>query len=478
MRTFEQLLVGGSWVPPRSVGTIDVVEAHTEQLLARVPDAGADDVDAAVRAARAAFDDSGWSSSPLEERIAALERIIAGMEGRFDELARIVTSETGCTFGFSKLGQVGAPIDTMRSFIEVARAQPREQRRDGRYLPWVLRREPVGVVGAVVAWNVPLVLIATKLAPALLAGCTIVIKAAPEASLDAMVVAEVVEAAGLPRGVVSVLTGGVAAGKALVAHPGVDKVAFTGSVAAGRDIAEECGRQLKRVGLELGGKSATIVLNDADLNAVAAGLRFTSFMNNGQACAAQTRVLAPADRYDDVVELVSTTTAGLRVGDPFTKGTAIGPVASARQRERVRGYIELGIQEGARLVTGGPGAPAGLDTGWFVHPTVFADVTNDMRIAREEIFGPVLVVIPYTDVDDAVAIANDSEFGLAGSVWTTDAERGLEVGRRIRTGTFGINGYAPDPLMPFGGFKASGIGREWGEAGLEEYVELKGISAL
>ncbi len=478
VRTFEQLLVGGSWVPPRSTATIDVVEAHTEQVLARVPDAGAEDVDAAVRAARIAFDESGWPSSPLEDRIDTLERIIVGMESRFDELAQVITSETGCTLGFSKLGQVGAPIDTMRSFIEVARAHPREQRRDGRYLPWVLRREPVGVVGAVVAWNVPLVLIATKLAPALLAGCTIVLKVAPEASLDAMVLAEIVEAAGVPEGVVSVLTGGVAAGKALVAHPGVDKVAFTGSAAAGRSIAEECGRQLKRVGLELGGKSATIVLDDADLDVVGAGLRYTSFVNNGQACAAQTRVLAPAARYDEVVDVVGSVTAGLKVGDPFTKGTAIGPVVSDRQRDRVRNYIDLGIEEGARLVTGGSEAPPGLDTGWFVQPTVFADVTNDMRIAREEIFGPVLVVIPFDDVDDAIAIANDSEFGLAGSVWTADAERGLDVGRRIRTGTFGINGYAPDPLMPFGGFKASGIGREWGEAGLDEYVELKGISGM
>ncbi len=478
VRTFEELLVGGSWVPPRSTAKIDVVEAHTEQVLARVPEAGADDVDAAVRAARTAFDESGWPSSPLEDRIDTLERIIAGMESRFDELAQIITYETGCTLGFSKLGQVGAPIDTMRSFIDVARTHPREQRRDGRYLPWVLRREPVGVVGAVVAWNVPLVLIATKLAPALLAGCTIVLKVAPEASLDAMVLAEIVEAVGVPEGVVSVLTGGVAAGKALVAHPGVDKVAFTGSAAAGRSIAEECGRQLKRVGLELGGKSATIVLDDADLDVVGAGLRYTSFVNNGQACAAQTRVLASAARYDEVVDVVGSVTAGLKVGDPFTKGTAIGPVVSDRQRDRVRNYIDLGIEEGARLVTGGSEAPPGLDTGWFVQPTVFADVTNDMRIAREEIFGPVLVVIPFDDVDDAIAIANDSEFGLAGSVWTVDAERGLDVGRRIRTGTFGINGYAPDPLMPFGGFKASGIGREWGEAGLDEYVELKGISGM
>jgi aldehyde dehydrogenase (NAD+) len=478
MREFQQLLVGGTWTSPRSAGTIDVVEAHTEWLLARVPDADSADVDAAVLTARAAFDRSGWSTSPLEERIDALERIIAGLEARSDELARVISSETGCTLGFSKLGQVGAAIDTMRSFVDVARDQPAEERVQGRYLPYLLRREPVGVVGAIVAWNVPLVLIATKLAPALLAGCTIVLKVAPEASLDGMILAEVIEGAGVPDGVVSVLTGGVEAGRALVDHPGVDKIAFTGSAAAGRSIAESCGRQLKRVGLELGGKSATIVADDADLDALAAGLRYTSFMNNGQACAAQTRVVGAAAPDDQVVGVIAASTSALAVGDPFTKGTAIGPLVSARQRDRVRGYIDLGIAEGARLVTGGSAAPPGLDRGWFVQPTVFADVRNDMRIAREEIFGPVLVVIPYDDDDDAIDIANDSEYGLAGSVWTTDPERGLQIARRVRTGTFGINGYAPDPLMPFGGFKASGIGREWGAAGLDEFVELKAVSGI
>ncbi len=478
MREFGQLLVGGNWVHPRSSGVIEVNESHTEQVIARVPDAGGDDVDAAVGAARTAFDHTDWSTSPLEDRIAALERIINGLEARSEELARVITSETGCTLGFSKLAQVGAPIDTMRSFIEVARDHPREERQQGRYMPYVLRREPVGVVGAIVAWNVPLVLTATKLAPALLAGCTFVLKAAPEASYDAMILAEVIEAAGLPEGVVSVLTGGVEAGRALVEHPGVDKIAFTGSVAAGRDIAESCGRQLKRVSLELGGKSATIVADDADLDALAGGLRFTSFMNNGQACAAQTRVLAPVERYDEIVEVIAASTAALAVGDPFTKGNAIGPMVSARQRDRVREYIELGVAEGARIVTGGPDAPTDLDVGWFVQPTVFAEVNNDMRIAREEIFGPVLVVIPYEDLDEAVGIANDSEYGLAGSVWTTDPERGLEVARAIRTGTFGINGYAPDPLMPFGGFKSSGIGREWGAAGFDEYVELKAVGGI
>jgi aldehyde dehydrogenase (NAD+) len=478
MRQVDRLLVGGSWASPSSDATVEVVESHTEEPIATVPDAGPADVDAAVRAARRAFDDTGWAAGPLEDRIAALERIIAGLEARAEELARVITSETGCTLGFSKLGQVGAPIDTMRSFVDLARSYDWESRHEGRYLPYLLRREPVGVVGAIVAWNVPQVLIATKLAPALLAGCTVVVKAAPEASLDAVILAEVVQEAGLPPGVVSVLTGGVATGAALVAHPGVDRIAFTGSAVAGREIAAECGRQLKRVGLELGGKSATVVLDDADLDQVAAGLRYTSFMNNGQACAAQTRVLAPRSRYEEVVDVVASVASGLRVGDPFTKGTGIGPLVSARQRDRVRAYIELGVDEGARLVAGGPSAPADLPVGFFVEPTVFADADNSMRIAREEIFGPVLVVIAYDDDAEAVRVANDSEYGLAGSVWTTDEQRGLAVARGVRTGTFGINGYAPDPLMPFGGFKASGIGREWGELGLDEYVEVKAVSGL
>ena len=474
----RRLLIGGRWEAPASTATLDVVGAATGEVLGRVPDAGPADVDRAVAAARAAFDASPWPTLPLAERVAALRRIIDGLGARAEELAVTISSENGAPIGFSRLGQVGAPLDIMASMIEVAEATPWEERRTGRYVDYLLRREPVGVVGAIVAWNVPQVLIATKLAPALLAGCTVVVKAAPEASLDAMVLAEVVEAAGLPDGVVSVLTGGVEAGRALVGHPGVDKIAFTGSTAAGREIAASCGATLTRVSLELGGKSAAVVLDDADLGALAKGLRYTSFVNNGQACAAQTRILAPRRRYDEVVEAVASAATALVVGDPLDPATKLGPVVSERQRQRVRGYIGLGLEEGARLVTGGADAPDGLEAGWFVRPTVLADVDNAMRVAREEIFGPVLCVIPYDDDADAVAVANDSEYGLAGSVWTTDPDRGLTVARGVRTGTFGINGYAPDPLAPFGGYRSSGIGREWGEAGLEEYVELKAISGV
>ena len=477
-RTVDRLFVGGRWVVPSTGDTLDVVEAHTEQVLGRVPVAGPVDVERAVGAARTAFDDSPWSTSGLEERIEAVGRIAAGMGERAEELARTITSENGAPLGFSRLGQVGAPIDILHSMMAIARDYPWEVLRTGRYLDYLERREPVGVVAAVVAWNVPQVLIATKLAPALLAGCTVVVKAAPEASLDAMLLAEVVEAAGLPEGTVSILTGGVDTGRALVDHPGVDKVAFTGSTTAGRDIAWRCGRSLRRVSLELGGKSAAIVLDDADLDATVKGLRHASFVNNGQACAAQTRILAPRSHYDGIVARVAELAVSLTVGDPHLPTTKVGPLVSRRQRDRVRAYIELGTAEGARLVAGGAGPPDGCDVGWFVQPTVFADVDNQMRIAREEIFGPVVCVIPYDDDADAARLANDSRYGLAGSVWTSDPGRGLEMARSVRTGTFGINGYAPDPLAPFGGYKDSGVGREWGPAGLDEYVELKAVNGL
>jgi aldehyde dehydrogenase (NAD+) len=478
LKNHSRLFIGGRWVTPLSTNTIDVVEAHSEQVIGRVPDAGPADIDAAVSTARDAFDRSDWSQRPVGDRIAAVQRLSDEFGRRAEEMAQTISSENGAPIKFSRLGQVGAPLDIMASTIDVATVTPWEERRSGRYLDYLLRREPVGVVGAIVAWNVPQVLIAVKLAPALLTGCTVVVKAAPEASLDAMLLAELLEAAGLPLGTVSVLTGGVDAGRALVGHAGVDKIAFTGSTAAGREIGARCGQGLRRCSLELGGKSAAILLDDADLAGAVRALRFTSFVNNGQACAAQTRILAPRSRYVEAVDAIGALAASLTVGDPHDPDTKVGPLVSGRQRDRVRDYIDAGIADGARLVAGGPEAPDGLPTGWFIQPTVFADVDNGMRIAQEEIFGPVLSVIPYDDDADAVRLANDSRYGLAGSVFTSDPQRGLAVARSVRTGTFGINGYAPDPMAPFGGFKESGIGREWGDYGLDEYVEIKAINGL
>jgi aldehyde dehydrogenase (NAD+) len=478
MRIHSRLFVGGTWAQPKSTTSIDVVEAHSEQVIGRVPDANAADVDAAVTAARMAFDHSDWPRLAVEERAAALQRLIDGFGGRAEEMAHTISSENGAPIKFSRLGQVGAPMDIMASMIDVASQMPVEARRHGRYVDYLVRREPMGVVGAIVAWNVPQVLIAVKLAPALLAGCAVIVKSAPEASLDAMILAEIIDAAGFPLGTISVLTGGVEAGQSLVRHPGVDKISFTGSTAAGRLIGERCGRDLRRCSLELGGKSAAIMLDDVDLHSAVNGLRFTSFINNGQACAAQTRILAPRRRYAEAVEAIAALADTLSVGDPHNPDTKIGPLVSRIQRDRVRRYIETGRREGARLVVGGSEPPVGLPQGWFVQPTIFADVDNRMRIAQEDIFGPVLSVIPYDDDAEAIRLANDSAYGLAGSVWTSDAERGLQIARGVRTGTFGINGYAPDPLAPFGGFKASGLGREWGEYGLDEFVEIKAVNGL
>jgi aldehyde dehydrogenase (NAD+) len=342
----------------------------------------------------------------------------------------------------------------------------------------IVRREPIGVVGGIVPWNYPQTLAAFKYGPALAAGCTIVLKPSPETVLDAFLLAEAAADAGIPPGVINIVPGGREVGAYLVQHRDVDKVAFTGSTAAGRRIAETCGRLLRPVTLELGGKSAAIVLDDADLDLAKIGndLFAATLVNNGQTCYLGTRVLAPRSRYDEVVDTLAAFASSLAVGDALDPATQIGPMASDRHRDRVEGYIAKGTSDGARLVTGG-GRPRDLDRGWFVEPTVFADVDNASTIAQEEIFGPVLAVIPYRDEEDAIRIANDSDYGLGGSVWTTDAEHGKDVARRVRTGTIGINGYLPDPGAPFGGVKASGIGRELGPDAVTAYQQYKSIYA-
>jgi betaine-aldehyde dehydrogenase len=395
-------------------------------------------------------------------------------------MAAVVSAEIGCPISASRLTQADAPFSLLRTCVELAGTYPWEVRRPG--VAWgetVVRRVPVGVVVAIVPWNVPQVIMMAKLAPALLAGCCVVVKPSPEAPLDALLLAEALAEADLPPGVVSILPARADVGEHLVRHPHVDKVTFTGSTAIGRKIAAICGERLARVSLELGGKSAALILDDADIARTAAGLRFASFINSGQACAAQTRVVAPRHLYGDVVDALGAVARDLRLGDPADPAVELGPLASERQRERVRGYIELGAKEGARLVAGGAAPPAGHDRGWYVSPTVFADADNGMRIAREEIFGPVVTVIPYDGGDeDGIRIANDSEYGLGGSVWTADRDRGLEVARRIRTGTLGVNYYGPDFNAPFGGFKASGIGREYGPEGFDPFVEAQSIGLL
>jgi aldehyde dehydrogenase (NAD+) len=477
MQVHDKLFIGGEWVDPAGTEVIEVISPHTEEVVGRVPEGTTADIDRAVQAARTAFDEGEWPRMAPEERIAAVERFSELYAARMMDMAQVITTEMGSPISFSQLAQSPAPWMMLNTFIQVAKDLDWEEERTGMLgTPIIVRSEGVGVVGAIVPWNVPQFVTMSKLAPALLSGSTIVIKPSPETPLDAILMAELIEEAGIPKGVVSVIPAGREVGEHLVRHPGVDKIAFTGSTAAGRTIASICGEQLKRVSLELGGKSAAIILDDADLAKTMEGLKFASLMNSGQACVAQTRILASRSNYDAVVDALADTVRGMVVGDPDDPATEIGPLVAERQQERVDKYIALGQEEGARVVVGGNGRPDGIEKGWYVQPTVFADVENKMRIAQEEIFGPVLAVIPYDDVDDAVRIANDSEFGLAGSVWTADEEQGMDVARRVRTGTYGVNQYTMDFVAPFGGFKASGIGREFGREGMEHYLELKSIA--
>jgi acyl-CoA reductase-like NAD-dependent aldehyde dehydrogenase len=357
---------------------------------------------------------------------------------------------------------------------ELATSFPWEETRTGLFGVSRVRREPVGVVAAIIPWNVPLFIAINKLVPALLAGCTVILKPAPETPIDALMLGKLFVEAGLPEGVISVLPAEREVSEYLVTHPGVDKVSFTGSTAAGRRVGSLATERLKRVSLELGGKSAAIVLDDVDLASSAFMIAYSGLMNSGQACVAQSRILAPRSRYDEITEAIVESAKAMTVGDPSDPATQLGPLVAERQRDRVEGYIDKGTSEGARLVLDGK-RPAGLDTGWYVAPTVFADVDNKMTIAQEEIFGPVLSVIPYDTEEEALAIANDSDFGLAGSVWTTDVDHGYEIATKVRTGTYGINWYAFDMGSPFGGFKSSGIGREDGPEGLAAFCELKSI---
>ncbi|MFF7549655.1 aldehyde dehydrogenase [Streptomyces canus] len=469
--------IDGDWQQPLGSETYTVIGASTEEPIGRVPVAGGKDIDAAVIAARRALDAPGasWPAASPAERADALERFADAIAARADRLGRLVSRQNGMPIAVSPQFNGHSSAAILRYYAGLARTFEREERRPSfTGTTTLVRREPVGVVGAIVPWNYPQTLAIMKIAPALAAGCAIVLKPALETSLDAYLLAEAAAEAGLPPGVLNIVPGALEAGESLVAHPGVDKVAFTGSTPAGRSIAEVCGRLLRPVTLELGGKSAAIILDDADLNATMKGLVGVSFANNGQTCYGSTRILAPASRYAEVLDAISAMASGLKVGDPLDPATVVGPVVSQRQRERIEGYIASGHSEGARLTAGG-GRPAHLDRGWYVEPTVFGDVRPDMTIAREEIFGPVLVVTPYASDDEAVALANDSEYGLGGSVWTGDLERGTAVARRVRTGSIGLNGYRLDFNSPFGGRRASGLGRELGPEGLSSYLEWQSV---
>jgi len=470
----DKLFIDGDWVPSTGSARIDVVSPSTEEHVGSVPDGTEGDMDAAVAAARRAFDDpAGWSSWSTADRADVLDRLADALEARGEETAHRVSMQNGMPITIARQLEAVFPAVVARYYAGLIRGTELEEERAG-LLGGSIRvaRHPVGVIGAIVPWNYPQTLAMFKLAPAMAMGCTVVMKPSPETVLDSLVLAEAAQEAGVPAGVLNIVPAGREIGAYLVSHPRIDKVAFTGSTAAGRSIAETCGRLLRPVSLELGGKSAAIVLEDADLSTAAEALFGATMLNNGQTCYLGTRVLAPRSRYEEIVETFAAIAKGMQVGDALDPDTMIGPMSSSRHRDRVEGYISIAKQEGARLVTGG-GRPDGR--GWFVEPTVFADVTNDQTIAREEVFGPVLSVIAYDGEEDAVRIANDSEFGLGGTVWTSDTDHGTDVARRVQTGTIGVNQYLPDPAAPFGGVKGSGLGRELGPEGLVAYQQLQSI---
>ncbi len=471
----SQLLIGGEWQAPATDDTFEVRSPHDQSLVAVVPKASAADADVAMERARAALDGTWSTDSTPQERADALRSLSAALQARSAEICSTVTAEMGAPAKFALFGHVYAATMVLDGYAEVVESYPFQETRSGAIGPTIIQKVPVGVAVGIVPWNVPLVISAFKLGAALASGSPIVLKPSPEAPVSSFVLADALTEIGLPPGLVSILPGDADLGRHLVSHPLVDKVSFTGSTAAGRIVGATCGELLKRCTLELGGKSAGIVLDDADLATTVPQLLDAGLQNNGQVCAAQTRILVPRSRQDEIVDAFADRIRSLSVGDPADPATDIGPVVAERQRTRVEGYIESGVGEGAKLVVGG-GRPTGLDQGWYVEPTLFDEVDNQSRIAREEIFGPVLSVVPYDDDDHAVALANESDFGLSGSVWTSDRDRGVAVASRVRTGTCAINsGIIVDPKSPFGGFKASGIGREMGPEGLSAFLETRTV---
>ena len=477
METHDTLFIGNEFVKPDGKGFIDVISPHSEEVIGRVPDASTVDIDRAVSSARAAFDDGPWPRMTPEERAEGLKRLSGALQSRAQQIADVISSENGSPKQWSLMGQVFSATMVLDTYSGLASGYPWEDRRTGALgSPVLVRRAPVGIAAGIIPWNVPMFIMALKLGPAMAAGVPIVLKPAPETPLDAYLLAEAIIEADLPPGVINIVAAGRETGEHLVRHPGIDKVSFTGSTAVGKHIGEVCGGMLKRCTLELGGKSAAIVLDDANLDEATLGnLVQSGVMNNGQVCGAQSRVLVSRKRYEEVVAALGGAVGALKVGDPLDEATQIGPLVAERQRDRVEGFLQAGKDGGARVVVGG-GRPADQPTGWYVEPTVFADVSNDMKIAREEIFGPVLSVIPYDDEAQAIRIANDSDYGLCGSVWTTDPEHGAAVAAQVRTGVVAVNSsMILDFNAPFGGFKQSGVGRELGPEGIDPYTEYQSI---
>jgi aldehyde dehydrogenase (NAD+) len=467
MRT-EAFFINGQWAGPTGSGTIEVVNPSTEQVIATVPEGTPADVDNAVAAARGAL--AGWSQTAVADRAKLLSALAEGLTARHEEISQLITSEMGAPIGFSRIVQAGLPIAVLRSYVELLDGYAFDERIGNS----LVTREAVGVVGAITPWNYPLHQVVAKVAAALAAGCTVVLKPTEIAPLSTYLLAEAALDAGLPAGVLNIVHGtGPVVGEAIAKHPDVDMVSFTGSTRAGKRVGELAAQSIKKVALELGGKSASVVLADADLDAAIKGSLANCYINGGQTCTAWTRLLVPEELHDRAVELAVAGTQAYTVGDPTQDSTRIGPMVSAAQRDRVRGYIDKGVAEGAVLATGGPEAPR--ETGYYVTPTVFAGVRPDMTIAQEEIFGPVLSVLPYADEAEAVAIANGTPYGLAGGVWSADQEHAIAVARQLRTGQVDVNGGRFNPVAPFGGYKQSGNGRELGRYGLEEFLEIKSM---
>jgi aldehyde dehydrogenase (NAD+) len=466
----DRLYIGGEWVEPHGSGTFEVIDATTEEVMGTIPGGDAEDVDRAVKAARAAFEQ--WSQVPAHERAEACAAIGAKLAERSEEIALLISREVGMPLNLAAMIQAGLPAMDFSSMPAVVEETQWEEQVGNS----LVVREPVGVVGCITPWNYPLHQVCAKVAPALTAGCAVIVKQSEVKPLSAFVLAEIIDELDLPAGVFNLVSGdGPSVGEALAAHPDIDMVSFTGSTRAGRRVSEVAAGTVKRVALELGGKSPNVILDDADLQAAVVDGIGKCYLNSGQTCSALTRMLVPREMLEAAEQIAAAAVEQIKVGDPLDPESQLGPLVSEAQRERVGGYIKKGQEEGAKLVAGGDGAPEGLDRGYFVKPTVFSDVRPDMTIAQEEIFGPVLVLMPYDDEEDAVRIANDSIYGLAGGVWSGDPEHAKRVARRIRTGQIEINGATFNPLAPFGGFKQSGHGRELGKFGLEEFLEVKSL---